>query len=724
MIQRIGFRNRVKLSLICRTLSSIWIIFWLVGCNDSVLNSPYSESDQDKSILYTSFSERPKHLDPAKSYSANEYSLITQIYEPPFQYHYLKRPYTLQPLTAVTLPEIKYFNKEGRQLSDTGRIENIAYTDYVIEIKKNVSFQPHAAFALSDTGEYLYHHLTENQLGDVKTLSDFNQTGTRELTAEDYVYQIKRLANPKIQSPIAELMKQRIVGMDDFAERMLNEEDISLREAKLAGLKVLDRYRYRIRIKNKYSQFIYWLAMPFFAPMPWEADAFYSQPGLIRKNISLDWFPVGTGPYMLTENNPNRRMTMQKNPHFHAEFYPTEGDLEDLEAGLLSDAGKKLPFMQQVVFMLEKETIPYWNKFLQGYYDKSGIDSDSFNQAIQFSGGNLAELTPSMQEKGIQLQTAVTTSIFYMGFNMLDPVIGGYDQRSRKLRQAIAIAVDYEEFISIFMNGRGVPAQGMIPPGIFGFAEGEEGFNPYVYDWDQGEAKRKAIDVAKKLIADAGYPHGRDPKTGKSLILYFDTAASGPDNRAQLNWYRKQLKKLGIQLVIRATDYNRFQQKMHSGNAQIFTWGWNADYPDPENFFFLLYGGNAKVKNGGENAVNYQNHDFDRLFEQMRDMETGPERFKLIQQLQELVRYDAPWAFGFHPKSFSLFQPWYGNVKPNLMANNTLKYTKIDPQLRYQLRQQWNKPSLWPLIMGVMVLLLMLFPAIQAYRRRLKETSL
>jgi oligopeptide transport system substrate-binding protein len=71
------------------------------------------------------------------------------------------------------------------------------------------------------------------------------------------------------------------------------------------------------------------------------------------------------------------------------------------------------------------------------------------------------------------------------------------------------------------------------------------------------------------------------------------------------NWMRKQFAKLGIELVVRATDYNRFQEKMRKGTAQVFMWGWNADYPDPENFFFLLYGPNRKV-DGGENAANYK----------------------------------------------------------------------------------------------------------------------
>lgn len=115
-----------------------------------------------------------------------------------------------------------------------------------------------------------------------------------------------------------------------------------------------------------------------------------------------------------------------------------------------------------------------------------------------------------------------------MGFNMLDPVVGGLSERARKLRQALSIAIDYDEFISIFLNGRGLPGQGPIPPGIFGHREGEAGVNPVVFRWQNGKLQRRPLDEAKHLLAEAGYPNGRDEKTGQALTLYFDTAASGP----------------------------------------------------------------------------------------------------------------------------------------------------------------------------------------------------
>ena len=706
----------------------------LTACGDSAWNNPYPASQQGKNILYSVFTERPKHLDPAKSYSSNEVIFIGQIYEPPLQYHYLKRPYELEPLVATSMPKPVYLDRNRHPLPDNASSDSIAFTRYDIGIKHGVYYQPHPAFARDKEGRSIYDHLTDSDLSNFHGIGNFHQTGTQELTSADYVYEIKRLAEPSLNSPIFGLMSDYILGLKEYsatlqkaasALKKQGEEHpwLDLDQYPLEGAQVIDRYTYRITLKGKYPQFIYWLAMPFFGPVPREADRFYSQPGMKERNLTLDWYPVGTGPFMLSVNDPNRQMILDRNPNFHGELYPSEGEPGDLKAGLLADAGKPIPFIDKAIYSLEKETIPYWNKFLQGYYDASGVSSDSFDQAISMSSQGEARLTPEMVKKGIRLATSVATSDWYMGFNMLDPVVGGYTEKARKLREAISIAVDYEEFVSIFNNGRGIGAQGPIPPGIFGYETGKDGINPYVYDWVNGAPKRKSIEYAKRLLAEAGYPNGRESLTGKPLLLYFDTMAGGVDDKSRLDWMVKQFQKLNIQLVIRSTDYNRFQDKMLKGNAQIFEWGWNADYPDPENFLFLLYGPNKKVGSNGENAANYDNPEFNHLFVKMKDMDNGPGRQAVIDQMVEIVRHDAPWAFGFHQKNYGLYHSWYLNAKPNLMANNSLKYLRIDPDLREQKREEWNKPVLWPLALALLILLAVLLPAWIAYRQRERRTA-
>ena len=681
-------------------------------------NSPYSQQGVEEQVLYSSFSGRPKHLDPARSYSSNEYTFIGQIYEPPLQYHYLKRPYQLEPLGAAEMPVVTYLDRQGEPLPADASTEQIAYSVYEIRVREGAKYQPHPAFVPVD----------EVVLEQVEQLSDFPQQGSRALMADDYIYQIKRLAHPATHSPIFGLMTEYIVGLQALRDQLKEarkqhpEQWLDLRKFPLDGVERVDDRTYRIKVKGKYPQFLYWLAMPFFAPMPWEVEQFYERPQLKEKNITLDWYPVGSGPFMLTVNNPNRKMVLERNPNYHADFYPTEGEPEDREQGLLADAGQPIPFLDRIEFSLEKETIPYWNKFLQGYYDASGISSDSFDQAVQLSGSGEAQLTPDMEAQGMRLQTSVSTSIYYMGFNMADTVIGGTDERARKLRQAISIAVDYEEYISIFANGRGIPAQSPLPAGIFGHQTGEQGVNPVVYRWESGKPVRRSLDEAKQLLVEAGYPNGRDAESGKPLTLYFDVTASGPDDKARMDWYRKQFEKIDLQLVIRNTDYNRFQDKMLNGSAQIYLWGWNADYPDPENFLFLLYGPNAKMEKNGENASNYSNPQFDQLFEQMKNMENSPERQQVIEKMTTILHNDAPWLWGFHPKNFGLYHHWYRNTKPNLMANNTLKYARVDSAERTQKRGEWNQPVLWPLWGGVVLMLVLIVPAWLGIRRREQQS--
>ncbi|MDQ1315580.1 MAG: peptide/nickel transport system substrate-binding protein, partial [Pseudomonadota bacterium] len=483
----------------------------LASCSDS-WNTPYPGSHDSANVLYSAFSERPKHLDPARSYSSNEVEFTGQIYEPPLQYHFLKRPYTLIPLTAEAVPMPRYFDAAGQELPADAPSADIAESVYEIRIRPGIQYQPHPAFARDAAGRYRYHALAASEVAGKARILDFRHSGTRELVAADYVYQIKRLANPRLGSPIFGLMSEHIVGLKALGEAMQKAAQAdpaakpNLADFALEGAEVVDRYTYRIRIRGKYPQFIYWLAMPFFAPVPWEAEVFYAQPGMADRNLTLDWQPIGTGPYYLAENDPNRRMVLKRNPHFHGETYPMEGSEEDCQAGLLDDAGKPLPFLNEAVFSLEKETIPYWSKFLQGYYDSSGISSDSFDQAVQFSSGGDPQLTDSMRDQDIHLITAVAASLWYVGFNMLDPVVGGLGEDRQKLRQALSIAFDYDEFISIFLNGRGIPAQGPIPPGLFGYVEGEAGLNPYIYEARGGRIQRRPIEAARKLLAEVGYP--------------------------------------------------------------------------------------------------------------------------------------------------------------------------------------------------------------------------
>ena len=721
----------------------------LAACG--VRNSPHPAGEEKTNTLFTAFSERsPKYLDPTSSYSTDETPYTYQIYEPPYRYHYLRRPYTLEPRVAAAVVMPRYLDRQGHELPANASGTQIAESVYDIPIKQGVLFQPHPAFARDAVGQGVYHHLKPGEmggrLGNPRSPFDFPQRGTRELTADDFVYSIRRLASPRVTSPIYSTMAEYIVGLKEYGVRLAEvdrrlraglgpaERDLpflDLRAHGFDGVSAPDRYTLRIRVKGIYPQFKYWLAMTFFAPIPWEAERFYAQPGMAANNLSLNIWGVGTGPYMLSKYVVNRRHELLRNPNFRVESYPCDGEAGDRAAGLLADCGKAMPFIDRIVFNLEKEPPAHDAKFLQGYYDIPEAQRGEYG--VQYSTEILdsKERAEEFRNKQIRTPLNVETGMWYLGFNWLDPVVGkgrtpAEQERNRKLRQALSIAIDWEEYVRIFERKGGVPAQSVVPPGIFGYRDGAAGINPVVYDERDGKPQRKAVAVAKRLLAEAGYPDGREAGNGRPLVLNYDyQRALTPSAKSEIDWLAKQFDKLGIQLEVRATDYNRFQDKMRRGVAQIFFWGWNADYPDAENFLFLLYGPNAKtLTNGnGENASNYQNDEYDRLFEQMRFLDDGPEKQKIIDRMVSILREDAPWSFGFNPYSGGAYHQWVHNAKPTQMVRDLLLYMRIDAATRSAMQRQWNQPVVWPLGLLAALAVLAVVPAWLGWRRKERATA-
>jgi ABC-type transport system substrate-binding protein len=734
-------------NVLLRLAVSVLALVAMAGCS-RVTNSPHASGAEKTNTIFTAFTSRsPKYLDPTSSYSSDETPYTFQVYEPPYGYHYLKRPYELAPRAAQRVVTPRYLDASGTELPADAPGEAVAESIYEIPIRNGILFAPHPALAKDDSGRYVYHAMSAADVADKYRIADFPLTGTRELTAHDYVYAIRRLATPRIKSPSFSLMSEYIVGLKEYGERIAQvdrelrkdlaptDRDLPMldfRQYAFPGAEAVDEHTLRIRIKGKYPQFKYWLAMTFFAPIPWEAEKFYAQPGMAQKNLTMNYWPVGTGPYMLTEFLENRRHVLQRNPNFRGEPYPCEGEEKDAASGMLADCGKPTPFVDRVVFDIEKEAIPLKTKFLQGYYDSPALSELDVGTAYIVEMADSADKAAEYEEKGIQLPTAIEANNRYLGFNMLDPVVGDGDTpeqsaRNRKLRQALSIAIDWEEYIAIFEKGQGMAAQGPLPPGLFGYREdGPAAFNPVVYRKVDGRLERRPIDDAKKLLAEAGYPDGRDARTGRPLVLNFDyLSALTPAARSLMDWYQKQFAKIGVQLEIRATDYNRFQDKMNKGSHQIYTWGWLADYPDAENFLFLLYGPNAKsLTNGnGENASNYRSKEFDGRFERMKFEDDGPTKAKLIDEMIRIAQEDAAWSWGYFPTSAAAMHQWVHNGKPTQIIRNQTQYLRIDPQLRAQKIAEWNRPIWWPVVLIVLALAAGIVPAFRAYRRRERENA-
>jgi len=467
------------------------------------------------------------------------------------------------------------------------------------------------------------------------------------------------------------------------------------------------------------------MQMTFTAPVPWEADAFYAQPGMAERGITLDAWPVGTGPYMMVEFIKDRRHVLKRNPNFRGEPYPCEGEPGDKEAGLLDDCGKMTPFIDTLVSTVEREAVSYRGKFRQGFYDVEIFERTDTGMDYRVAMEDSEDVRREYEAKGFRLDRRNDVNSYFIAFNMLDPVIGNgdtpeQDARNRKLRQAISIAMDWEEYSKVFPKKAGATAMSPLPAGISGSREGTpEGINPVTHRNVNGRAVRRSIDEAKQLIAEAGYPNGRDAKTGRPLVLNYDFyAPATPERKPEIDWVVRQFAKIDIQLEVRATDNNQFQDKVRKGKYQVFWLGWNADYPDAENFLFLLYGPNGKTKYDGENTGNYANPEFDKLFSRMKSLDDGPEKQKVIDEMVKIAQTDAPWTMGFFPYASAAVQQWVHNSKPAILVRDQGRYLKLDLPMRIARTADWNRQVWWPMLLIAAVLIGLVVAGARSLRRR------
>ncbi len=716
----------------------------VAGCD----SSPNPKGSESTNTLFVGFQERsPRHLDPTASYLLNETPYTFAVYEPPYAYHYLKRPYQIVPKAAADIAAVRYLDREGRPLPADTPGEAVAESVYDVHIRPGMLYAPHPAFAKDSAGAYVYHAMTAAQTRDKRSPWDFAQTGTREVVADDFVYALKRHATPRIEAPIYGIFSEYVLGLKDYgktirdADRLLRQGAdaaaldkpfLDFRMHALAGAVALDKTTYRIRIKGKYPQWKYWMAQTFSAPIPWEADAFYAQPGFAKNGLSLDRWPVGAGPFMMVEHAVDRRLVLERNPNYHGGTYPCEGLPADRAAGLLDDCGKALPFLDRMVFNIEKDKTPMRSKFTQGFLDMPEIERNDWGPDFLADANDSDEVRKRFAERGMRFPKSVEPQNWYLAFNWLDPVVGKGDtpeaqEKHRKLRHAISIAIDWEEgYGRVFTQKAGEVAHSPLPAGLFGSRHGTPGdFDPVTHALLNGKAVRRPIAEAKALLAEAGYPDGRDAKTGKPLVLSYDyQRVPTPEYKAEIDWMVKQFAKLDIQLEIRATDFNQFNEKVRKGKQQIFWSGWFADYPDAENFLFLLYGANGKVKHEGENNTNYENPDYDRLYRRLGVLDDGPEKQKVIDAMVDILRADAPWSFGYFPYSAGAYQQWIGNAKYGIFTNDRSHYYKVDAALRARRQAEWNRPHYAPLALIAAAVAALAWIGRRGFVRRERATAL
>ncbi len=333
--------------------------------------------------------------------------VITNIFDTLYQYHWLKRPLTLDPLLAEGMPQV---SKDG--------------LTHTIKIKKGVKFHDDAAFK------------------DGKG---------RELVAQDFIYSWRRLADPKVKSEGWWVFDGKIVGFNEWREKLIKGE--ADYDTPIEGLQTPDNHTLVIKLTKPYYQLHYVLTMQFSAPVAREVVEKYGPEFLNH--------PVGTGPYVLESWTRGNKAVLKRNPNWHGGTYPSEGMPGDKEAGLLADAGKPLPFIDVLVFHEMPEDQPRWLNFMKGNFDYSGIPKDNFDGAM----ASKTEMKPELAAKGMRAIVYPYPDIVYIGFNMEDPVLG----KNKNLREALCYAFDEKGLIKKCDNDRAIPAHSPIPPEFDGY---------------------------------------------------------------------------------------------------------------------------------------------------------------------------------------------------------------------------------------------------------------
>ncbi len=640
---------------LCRALALILVAGAFTACNNDPHPPPLREKRDDGTpwrVRYTGIRDDARSLDPQFSYDQMGHTVLETICDTPLEYHPMKTdPYELMPGLLERMPE-RINNADGS-------------VTYHCVLKRGIHYHDDPCFP-GGKG--------------------------REMTAADMEFSVKRMCDPKVECPIFSTLQEFIAGMTEAHDAAKANAGVYDYAKPVRGMEVVDSHTFRLHLKKPYPQILYWMAMQFFAPTAREAVEYYDgeehPDGTGRKKVLrplFRWHPVTTGPFRLVSYQQGQSFRFVRNENYKTTRFPTEGWVPENEALLRPLAGAQLPLVDEVQMPILQEELPIWLLTRQGFLDGAGVGKDAFNSVVTASH----ELSPKFGARGMRLGKRIEPSTFWIMVNMQDPLLGS----NKKLRQALSCSFDAQSWVDIFYNGTAEVATQLVPPGLYGHQKGLK--NPYGFDLEKG----------KRLLAEAGYPNGIDPKTGQPLQLTLDATAGDSWHRQTIEFEQRCIERLGVRVRINENTFPRQQEKLDQGNFQIASAGWGADYPDPENYFFLFYSKNFPL--AGSNWARFSNPEFDRMFEHMATMDNSPERLALVHKLNAFLIEECPITLHFHKAYYTMIQPWAPRTNTNEMLEVGLKYAVTDPVVRDKKRREWNPKPMWPIgvaLIGVVAL--------------------
>ena len=536
-----------------------------------------------------------KGLDPIHDddvYSAQE---IAKVYEGLVEYHYLKRPYELIPNLAAEMPTISE--------------DQLVYT---FKLREGVQFHDNPCFP---------------------------DGRGRELTAQDVVYSLKRLADPKNQAKGFWVIDGQIQGLNEWREKYANAPAADYTED-IPGLQAIDCYTLQIRLTKPNLRFLNLLAMgPCYVVAP-EAVEYYGAEFMNH--------PVGTGPFTLKAFRPqDGKIVYHKNPTFRDKRFPSEAAEEYQH--MLDYAGQKLPLVDKIVTHILTEEQPRWLKFQKGQIDCMDISKDNIATEIIENRA----LIPSISAKGIRLFQVPAGKPDYFVINNDHPLF----KNNPKLRQAMSLALDRDRYNRLFHNDTAIIAQSTIPPGLAGYRADYK--NPYC---------EYNVDKARQYLAEAGYPDGQGLPT-ITLDTLFDTIGK---QHAEL--FQQCMKVIGIQINVVTNTWPELLKKKKQKTTMIHAMGWIGDYPDAEAFLQLFYAPGNPIGLG----ANFNDDQFNKIYERAVAMSDSPARTALYEELNQMIGERVPVICMLHLLRFVLCQSRVKNYCVTVFPYGLEQYLDID----------------------------------------------
>jgi ABC-type transport system substrate-binding protein len=462
--------------------------------------------------------------------------VASHIFDAPYRYDHLARPFKIRPNTAAAMPEV-----------------SADFKTWTVRLKPGTYFADDPVFAGKK----------------------------RELVAQDYVYSIKRIFDPANKSPrYSGFAEDQIVGLGALREAALKGRPFDY-DTEVEGIRALDRYTVQFKLQNPRPRFIYRLSQSSIAGAV-AREVIEGYPGKAMEH------PVGTGPFRLTVWRRSSKMVLERNPNFREMFYDAEPNADDAEgqALLKKFSGRRLPMVDRVEISVIEESQPRWLAFLNAEFDLAwGVPLDFVNQAAP--GGKLA---PNLAKRGIRLyQSLVSDRVLYF-FTMDNPVVGGYTPDKVALRRAISLATDIDREISVIRRGQAIPAQSILAPNTYGYDDNYRSENS---NYDPARAKA-LLDMYGYVDRDGdGW---RDMPDGKPLVIDYATTPDSLSRQFDELW-KKNLDAVGLRVRFDIAKWPEQLKKARTGQLMVWQVGQSSEAPDVQDAFEMAYGPSSSNQN-------------------------------------------------------------------------------------------------------------------------------